>query len=200
MLRLPRPSGQTAGRRANDHRTDEHASIRGNLQTPADPSRHLRDLLGRDDCSSIIWMIMADHLRPWKQVQREFQEIERAKLKATEARSSSKSSRRRTRPRSQEIDAADQGGQRRAQSSEPPTSSEIERELNGIGGEDRGPRHQAEIQESRARQPAQPLRRHDRTRARRPVPDLPEHDGHRGRKEAAPAFRATGGAEAKLRR
>ncbi|GAC1472326.1 MAG: hypothetical protein NVSMB9_19420 [Isosphaeraceae bacterium] len=30
---------------------------------------------------SIVWMIMADHLRPWKQVQREFQQIERAKLR-----------------------------------------------------------------------------------------------------------------------
>ena len=29
---------------------------------------------------AIIWMIMADHLRPWKQVQREFQVVEREKL------------------------------------------------------------------------------------------------------------------------
>ncbi len=34
---------------------------------------------------SVVWMIMADHLRPWKEVQREFQKIEEAKLKATEA-------------------------------------------------------------------------------------------------------------------
>ena len=33
---------------------------------------------------AIIWMIMADHLRPWKQVQREFQVVEREKLKAVE--------------------------------------------------------------------------------------------------------------------
>jgi cbb3-type cytochrome oxidase cytochrome c subunit len=33
---------------------------------------------------SIVWMIMADHLRPWKQVQREFQQVEREKLKAAE--------------------------------------------------------------------------------------------------------------------
>ncbi len=31
-----------------------------------------------------IWMVMADHLRPWKEVQREFQLIERAKLKAAD--------------------------------------------------------------------------------------------------------------------
>jgi biopolymer transport protein ExbB/TolQ len=33
---------------------------------------------------SIVWMIMADHLRPWKQVQRRFQAVEEAKLKAVE--------------------------------------------------------------------------------------------------------------------
>src|SRR3954453_12580556 len=33
---------------------------------------------------AIIWMIMADHLRPWKQVQREFQKVEAAKLRAAE--------------------------------------------------------------------------------------------------------------------
>lgn len=32
----------------------------------------------------IVWMVMADHLRPWKQVQREFQHVETAKLKALE--------------------------------------------------------------------------------------------------------------------
>jgi cytochrome c2 len=31
-----------------------------------------------------IWMILADHLRSWKEVQREFHKIEEAKLKATE--------------------------------------------------------------------------------------------------------------------
>lgn len=32
----------------------------------------------------IVWMIMADHLRPWKTFQREFHRIEEAKLRATE--------------------------------------------------------------------------------------------------------------------
>ncbi|AGA26197.1 c-type cytochrome [Singulisphaera acidiphila] len=32
----------------------------------------------------IVWMIMADHLRPWKNVQREFHRIEEAKLKVSE--------------------------------------------------------------------------------------------------------------------
>jgi len=33
---------------------------------------------------SVVWMIMADHLRPWKQVQRDFQVVEQAKLRAAE--------------------------------------------------------------------------------------------------------------------
>src|SRR3954464_3178010 len=33
---------------------------------------------------SIVWMIAADHFRPWKNFQRDFQKIEREKLKATE--------------------------------------------------------------------------------------------------------------------
>ncbi|MEO6809551.1 MAG: c-type cytochrome [Isosphaeraceae bacterium] len=33
---------------------------------------------------AIVWMIMADHLRPWKQTQREFQQVETAKLRAQE--------------------------------------------------------------------------------------------------------------------
>src|SRR4051812_21387593 len=32
-----------------------------------------------------VWMIMADHLRPWKQTQRTFQQIETAKLQSNEA-------------------------------------------------------------------------------------------------------------------
>ncbi len=32
-----------------------------------------------------VWMILADHLRPWKTVQREFQQIETAKLEAAES-------------------------------------------------------------------------------------------------------------------
>ncbi len=33
---------------------------------------------------STVWMVMADHMRPWKQVQRQFQEVEREKLEASE--------------------------------------------------------------------------------------------------------------------
>jgi len=33
---------------------------------------------------STVWMVMADHLRPWKEVQREFQSVEREKLEAAE--------------------------------------------------------------------------------------------------------------------
>ena len=35
---------------------------------------------------AIVWMIMADHLRPWKEVQREFHQVEKAKLEATRAK------------------------------------------------------------------------------------------------------------------
>ncbi|MDX2036537.1 MAG: c-type cytochrome [Isosphaeraceae bacterium] len=35
---------------------------------------------------SIVWMILADHLRPWKSTQREFHFIEDAKLRASEAK------------------------------------------------------------------------------------------------------------------
>src|SRR5437879_6573900 len=33
---------------------------------------------------TIVWMTLADHLRPWKEVQREFHYVEDAKLRATE--------------------------------------------------------------------------------------------------------------------
>ena len=33
---------------------------------------------------STVWMVMADHLRPWKEVQRKFQSVERDKLEAAE--------------------------------------------------------------------------------------------------------------------
>jgi len=33
---------------------------------------------------STVWMVMADHMRPWKEVQRDFHEVERDKLKAAE--------------------------------------------------------------------------------------------------------------------
>ena len=33
---------------------------------------------------SFVWMIAADHLRPWKEIQRDFQQVERGKLEAQE--------------------------------------------------------------------------------------------------------------------
>ncbi|WP_337174737.1 c-type cytochrome [Paludisphaera sp.] len=36
--------------------------------------------------AAVVWMIAVDHDRPWKRVQRDFQEIEAAKLRAAEAR------------------------------------------------------------------------------------------------------------------
>src|SRR5438105_3223258 len=34
---------------------------------------------------SMVWMILADHLRPWKVVQREFHDVETVKLRKAEA-------------------------------------------------------------------------------------------------------------------
>ncbi|MFO0909272.1 MAG: hypothetical protein U0794_13130 [Isosphaeraceae bacterium] len=34
---------------------------------------------------AIVWMILADHWRPWKKVQREFHRLENVKLRAQEA-------------------------------------------------------------------------------------------------------------------
>lgn len=54
---------------------------------------------------SIVWMIAADHFRPWKEVQRKFQTVERAKLNAAEGKALEE---QRTQYQSQidEIDAA----------------------------------------------------------------------------------------------
>src|SRR3954465_6038417 len=52
---------------------------------------------------SIVWMILADHLRPWKQVQRDFHHIEEAKLKASE-RAKAEETRARSQAQIDEID------------------------------------------------------------------------------------------------
>ncbi len=112
---------------------------------------------------STVWMVMADHLRPWKQVQREFQ------------RSSARSSRRRREEKLEEQKAEvpgpdrrdrrqDRGGRGERRGSGPPRSAQVDRELDKLGGEVRAARHAAAVQEGRARQQAQPLRRHDRPR------------------------------------
>ena len=99
---------------------------------------------------SIIWMIMADHLRPWKQVQREFHVVEREKLKAAEQESSRKAKRRSRQARSSEIDSkikeAEQGAAQRTADLRTARQG-----AQGAAGEDREARHRAQVQEGRAR-------------------------------------------------
>ena len=82
---------------------------------------------------SIVWMVVADHFRPWKQVQREFQEVEREKLE--------KSPRGEAEGAEAEEPGADRGGGRRRsrrprQSAEQRASEirQLDRELDKQGG------------------------------------------------------------------
>ncbi len=81
---------------------------------------------------STVWMVLADHIRPWKEVQREFQQVEREKLEASEQ---AKLEEQKTKYQAQidEIDAKikaadDSAAQRAAE------IAVIDRELSGLGG------------------------------------------------------------------
>lgn len=79
---------------------------------------------------SIVWMIMADHLRPWKRVQRDFQQIERAKLKASEREALQKQqaeNQAQIARVDQQIKAAEQGAAKQAAE-----LRRVDRELNGL--------------------------------------------------------------------
>jgi len=79
---------------------------------------------------SIIWMIMADHLRPWKQVQRDFQVVEREKLKAAEQATLEKrvgEVQQQIDKLDQQIKEAEQGAAQRAAD-----LNRLEKELNGL--------------------------------------------------------------------
>ncbi|MGC8640500.1 MAG: c-type cytochrome [Isosphaeraceae bacterium] len=79
---------------------------------------------------SIVWMIMADHLRPWKQVQRDFHKIERAKLKASEREAVEKQQaddQARITRIDEQIRQAEAGAVQRAAD-----LKKLDRELNGI--------------------------------------------------------------------
>ena len=81
---------------------------------------------------SIVWMIMADHLRPWKQVQREFQHVEHDKLEATKQQKLQEQ-KETAQAKISEIDAqikqADQTAAQRAAE-----IKKIDSELNSLGG------------------------------------------------------------------
>src|SRR4051794_6091655 len=81
---------------------------------------------------SIVWMIMADHLRPWKQVQREFHDVERDKLRATEQQKlqeQEESAKAKISEIDAKIEQAKQSAAERAAE-----ISRIDRELNALGG------------------------------------------------------------------
>ena len=58
-------------------------------------------------------------------------------------------------------------------------SAQLDSELDQLGRQGRAARHREAVQEGRARQQAQPLRRHDRPRRGRARPGLPRHDDRR---------------------
>jgi len=81
---------------------------------------------------SIVWMIMADHLRPWKQVQREFQHVEHDKLEATKQQKLQEQ-KETAQAKISEIDAKiEQAKQTAAQRDA--EIKKIERELDRLGG------------------------------------------------------------------
>jgi len=65
--------------------------------------------------AATVWMVMADHLRPWKQVQRDFQTIERAKLQASE-QEKLQEQRDKSQAQIEEIDAQIQAAEQNAES------------------------------------------------------------------------------------
>ncbi len=109
---------------------------------------------------SIVWMVAADHLRPWKQVQREFQQVEREKLKASREEKLEEQ-KAKNQAQIDEVDAkikAGRGERRGAGQRDPPARSGARQ----AGRQGPTARHAAAVQEGRAGQQAQPLRRHDR--------------------------------------
>ena len=113
---------------------------------------------------------MADHLRPWKQVQRDFHQIEDAKLKAAEAAEAARSRTSKPIAQIEAIDAKIEAAEaaRRGERQRDP------RRRRGAPTRSAGrfdaARHREAVPEGRARQPAQPLRRHDRPRRGAPRP------------------------------
>ena len=81
---------------------------------------------------AIVWMIMADHLRPWKQVQRDFHRIEDAKLKASEV-AKQKEQNDRSLSQLEAIDAKIEAAERLAEENSSRIRA-VDKELREIGG------------------------------------------------------------------
>lgn len=81
---------------------------------------------------SIVWMIAADHFRPWKQYQREFHRIEDAKLKASEDEKLAEQKAK----NQAAIEAIDRKIEEAARTREANSSRlrELDREINLVGG------------------------------------------------------------------
>ncbi len=84
---------------------------------------------------SIVWMIMADHLRPWKQVQRAFQQVEEAKLKASE-KEKLQEQKAKYQTKIDAIDAKIKAAELRRDENASQLR-EVDAELKGLGGEAR---------------------------------------------------------------
>src|SRR3954451_13953349 len=83
---------------------------------------------------SIVWMIMADHLRPWKQVQREFHDVEHEKLEATKKQKLDEQ-KATALGKIQEIDnKIKQAEQEAAQRDRAAAIGKLDRELKSLGG------------------------------------------------------------------
>ena len=101
-------------------------------------------------------MILADHLRPWKEVQRDFQQIEEAKLKAQEEEKLDEQ-KREHQAQIDAIDAKIEAAKARREENAGELREIDERDRSKLGGTARAARHPEAVQEGRARQPAQPL-------------------------------------------
>jgi cbb3-type cytochrome oxidase cytochrome c subunit len=80
-----------------------------------------------------VWMIAADHFRPWKQVQREFQAVERAKLDAAKKEKEEEQKQK----YQAQIDEVDRKIKEAEDSAEQRTAEirNLDRELDKLGGE-----------------------------------------------------------------
>ncbi len=89
---------------------------------------------------SIVWMIMADHLRPWKEVQRNFQHVEAAKLEAAKQQALNEQQARSTKPRSTRSTTRSQRPNETREERDARSARSIRR-LEKLGGHVRRPRH-----------------------------------------------------------
>ncbi len=82
---------------------------------------------------SIVWMVAADHFRPWKQVQREFQEVERQKLEKSHEEKLAEQQKK-NQAQIDEVDAKIKQAQESAEARDSEIR-QLDRELDKQGGE-----------------------------------------------------------------